>query len=104
MDLLLLQMKHKRFNAKDWDWTSFVRSDPRTKAKYKALANQLASSWQTCACGQYANEVERRLGNAPLDQTLYNLGIAFSSCIENQAWIGAEVCLMSIKRRVRQLT
>ena len=68
--------------ADDFNWFKFLAL-PVEEITEEALleASGLSGEWVTCACGQLCKKLPRHVNNAPIDETLYRLGLIFVSKI-----------------------
>ena len=93
-------MKKLKFDPKNWDWYAFIDDSEEVKLAYEEQAEDLASSWITCACGQVCSVLPKRFESmCPLDNELMYLGNSFHAEIDNKKWEEAKEILDKIEAR-----
>lgn len=99
---------------KRFDWNAFLDFADRHGIQSPQInwhiADKLARSWVTCACGNQCAVIPRAgadaesgLGGAPDDRRLRNLGLDFMYEIEARDVVSARATLKKIERRSAEL-
>lgn len=84
------------------NWNEFLDEDYISDHSwFNAL--HFSRNWISCACGQLCDLIPRSSSGRPLDQHLYNLGVAFHSSIVNKNKDYAKYILSKIEERSTEL-
>jgi hypothetical protein len=85
-----------------FDWNEFLNKEEMANDEW-AHAEDLSSSWVTCACGNMCDVIPREKGGRPLDINLDVYGMNFSDAIENKDKEEAKRILVLIELRSQYL-
>jgi hypothetical protein len=67
-------------SKKPFDWNAFLNK-PEHSFEELVLAEFLAGSWVTCACGSQCDAIPRTANGRPQDYFLKSYGMLFYDCI-----------------------
>lgn len=85
-----------------FDWNEFLNRKRRSKEQW-AMAESLALSWVTCACGNICEIIPRAEDGRPLDTDLNVLGVVFYLMIKDKKIKAAKETLEKIEARSTEL-
>lgn len=83
---------------KPFDWTTFLKKKNKTFNDWATAENE-ASSWVTCACGNQCSVIPRASSGVPVDSKLATLGFNFTREIRHRESSEALKTLRQIEKR-----